>query len=107
MWKDQKTGHLVLSGSPTCEKEVGEPECAHCVYIVSGKEVFVGEESHFLNGKPWSEIEATSVYVPVEESFAPLKKYLLDSCKKMGCQKDLGAFRLPLEVAKPTPVPLE
>lgn len=41
---DGVTGHELLTPSPTCILQLGEAECGHCVWIVSGMERFIGEE---------------------------------------------------------------
>lgn len=82
-------------------KQIGEPECGHCVYIVSGKESFLGEkEGTWLNGKPWSKLRAESVYLPAKESFAPVATYIINSCRKMGCNGELERFRIRLRGLK-------
>lgn len=95
---DPKNGHLILTASPTCMKAIGEPECGHCVYIVSGKEIFVGEKSAFhLNEKPWSQLKQESVLLPAQESYAPLAAYTINACKKMNCSDDAGKFKIKLD----------
>lgn len=95
---DPVTGHMLLTPSPTCMKQISEPECGHCVYIVSGKEVFLGEQAgHWLNGKPWSKLRQTSVYLPVAESYAPLATYIINACKKMNCSDDVDKFKVKLD----------
>lgn len=94
---DPDTGHMILVPSPTCESQIGEIECGHCTYIMSGKEVYIGEGSaHWLNGKPWNLIKKQSVLVPAQESFAPLEAYIINSCKKMGCNNQVDAFKIKL-----------
>lgn len=95
---DPVTGHLILSPSPTCMRAIDEPECGHCVYIVSGRELFLGEnEKHRLNGKPWSVIRSQAVYLPAEESYAPLAAYIINACKKMGCSDEVSRFKIKLD----------
>jgi hypothetical protein len=95
---DPLTGHLLLSPSPTCLKQIGEPECGHCVFIVSGKELFLGESvGHLLKGKPWSKVRQQAVYLPAVESYAPLATYVINSCKKMGCSDDVDKFKIKLD----------
>lgn len=94
--KDPKTDHLILTPSPTCMEKIGEPECGHCTYIVSGKEVYIGEKK-FLGKKPWSQIQRESVLVPAKESYAPLARYIIDSCEKMNCNDDVQRFRVKVE----------
>lgn len=95
---DPKTGHMILSPSPTCMKHISEPECGHCVMIISGVEFFVGESTAVqLKGKPWSKIRQESVYLPAVESYAPLSAYVIDACKKMNCSDDVDAFKIKLD----------
>lgn len=92
---DPETDHLMLQASPTCEKQIGEVACGHCTYIVSGKEIYIGERApNLLNGKSWSQIKLESVYVPAVESYGPLSDYIIDSCKKMKCDKQVDAFKV-------------
>lgn len=79
-------------------KEIGEVECGHCTYIISGKEIYVGEnEKTHLNKKPWSKIKAAAIYVPAVESYAPLSTYIINSCKKMNCSDDVTRFKIKLD----------
>lgn len=95
---DPVTGHLILSPSPTCEEKIGEPECGHCTYIMSGKEIFLGElPTHLLNGKKWSELRASSIYLPAVESYSPLATYIINSCKKMNCDSQVDRFKVKLD----------
>lgn len=95
---DPVTGHLLLKPSPTCMKEIGEPECGHCVYIVSGRQLFIGElDPHKLNGKSWSKLRQQSVYLPAEESYKHLATYIINSCAKMGCSDDVTKFKIKLD----------
>lgn len=94
---DPVSGHLILNPSPTCMKEIGEAECGHCVFIVTGNEFFLGEgKDHQLNKKPWSKIRTESVYLPAQESYAPIAAYMIDSCKKMHCSDELEKFKIKL-----------
>lgn len=94
---DPISGHLLLVPSPTCMKQIQEPECGHCVYIVSGKEMFLGEtQGHWLNNKPWSKLRAQSIYLPAQESYAPLSTYIINACKKMDCSDEVEKFKVKL-----------
>jgi hypothetical protein len=98
LYQDPKSGHTIFAPSPTCMKQIGEAECGHCVYIMSGKEVFLGEQKgHWLNNKPWSTLRAQSVYLPSAESYAPLSTYIINSCKKMNCSDDVDEFKVKLD----------
>lgn len=97
--KDPVTKHLLLEPSPKCMSEIGEPECGHCVWIVSRKEKFVGEkEKNWLNKKPWSQLKAESVYLPAEESYGPLLTGAINACKKMNCNDQVTRLRVKLNV---------
>lgn len=103
---DPGSGHLILTPSPTCLKQIGENECGHCVTIVSGAEIFIGEkEGHLLNGKPWSQIRRQAVYLPAEESYAPLETYIINACEKMNCSKDVTKFKVKLDSLKGVSIP--
>lgn len=76
-------------------KAIGESDCGHGVYIVSKREVFVGEHpSHWFNKKPWSQLQRESIYLPAVESYAPLAKYIINSCDKMGCNSQVDRFKV-------------
>ncbi len=95
---DPVTGHEMLNPSPTCMKMINEPECGHCVFVISGQEMFLGEapEQHY-RGKPWSRLRKESVYLPAVESYAPLSTYMINACKKLKCNKEVNRFRLKLD----------
>lgn len=98
---DPVTGHDMLEASPTCMQEIQERECGFCVYIVSGRKIFIGENApHLLNGKPWSKIRTQSILLPAVESYAPLSAYIINSCKKMNCDDDVARFRVKLGTLK-------
>jgi len=88
-------GHIIMKPSPTCMEKISEAECGHCTYIISGKEIFIGEkESTFFNGKSWSTLKAQSILVPAKESYAPMAAYMINACKKMDCNEDVNRFRV-------------
>lgn len=100
---DSVTGHVILAPSPTCMAKIGEAECGHCVYIVSGKEEFIGEApEHGLKGKPWHMVHEQSILLPAEESYAPLAAYIINSCKKANCSKDTQKFKEKLDSLEAT-----
>lgn len=89
-------GHIVLVANPICEQQIKEAECGHCVNILSGKESFIGESvSHQLYGKPWSKVRKESIFVP-PESYASLATYIINSCKKAGCNSEVDKFKIKL-----------
>jgi hypothetical protein len=92
---DPVTGHMFETPSPTCKKQIGEASCGHCTYIVSGKEIYIGDsEVHRFNSKAWSQIRAESILVPAQESYAPIAAYMINSCKKMNCNNDVARFKV-------------
>lgn len=94
---DAATQHLIMTPSPTCLAQIGEAECGHGVAIMSGKEIFVGEAlAHHFKDKPWSKLKEESVFLPAVESYAPLATYLINTCRKFGCNSQLNAFRIKL-----------
>lgn len=98
MSKDTMTGHLLLSPSPTCMKQINEPECGHCTFIVSGKEIYVGEDkNHRFNGKPWSQLKLESIYVPAVESYSKIATYMINACKRAGCSDEVTKFKVKLD----------
>jgi hypothetical protein len=77
---------------------INEPECGHCVYIVSGKEEYLGEEpEHTLNGKTWSQLKSQSILLPAQESYEPIAEYIIDSCKKASCSGTTSQFKAKLD----------
>lgn len=95
---DADTGHELLHGSPACVANINENQCGHCTYIVSGKEIYVGEQkAHQFNGKPWSQVKRESIYVPAAESYAPIQAYIINSCKRLNCDKQVDAFKVKLD----------
>lgn len=95
---DPDTKHEVLVPSPACFKALGEFECGHGVAIVTGDEIFVGENPKFwFKGKPWSRLRRESVYLPAEESYAPLATYVINSCKQNNCDDQVNRFKVKLD----------
>lgn len=78
-------------------KAIGEAECCHFVFVISKKEFFVGEKpEHLFNGKTCSQFMNESVHCPAKECYAPLSKYVINSCEKMGCNDQVDRFRVVL-----------
>jgi hypothetical protein len=95
---DPLNGHLILTPDPVCEKEIKEIECGFGVYIISKRRVFVGEQKeHWFKGKPWSQLKKESILLPAVESYAPLSKYIIDSCKELGCNDQVDRFKVQLD----------
>lgn len=98
---DPVTGHMILKASPDCEAQIGELECGHGVFIMSKKEIFVGEApAHWYKGKPWSQLKRESIYLPAQESYAPLATYIINSCAKNNCNDQVSRFRVQLDELK-------
>ena len=88
-----REGRVFVEASPLCWEHTQELSCGHCVYIKSGREVFVGEsEKTRLFGKKWSELRDQSVLLPAAESYAPLSVYLINSCKRLKCDGSVEKF---------------
>lgn len=95
---DPVSGHLILKPSPVCLKEIGEFECGHGVFIMSKKQIFVGEKkAYWFHGKAWSQLKKESILMPAEESYAPLATYIINSCKKMNCDDQVTRFKVKLD----------
>lgn len=98
---DPSTGHIILKPSPVCMKEIGEPECGHGTFIMSGKEIYVGESDKFhFNGKSWKQVQKESIYVPAMESYGPLSEYMINSCEKNNCSKEVQKFKIKIDSLK-------
>ncbi len=96
--KDLDSDHLIIHASPACKKNISELECGHCTYVISGKEIYVGNlREHYFNRKSWNEIKAESILVPAEESYAPISTYIINSCKKMNCEESVDRFKVKLD----------
>lgn len=101
---DPITGHMVLKPSPDCMAQIGEPECGHCVTIMTGAVSFIGENApHLLNGKKWSEVRTSAIYLPAKESYEPLAKYIIDSCKVMNCSAEVTKFKVRVSALQVVP----
>lgn len=95
---DSMNQHLMMIPDPVCQKEIGEIACGHGVFIVSGKEIFIGEApAHMYKGKPWSVLKEQSIYVPAVESFAPIEQDLINMCAKNSCNDQVDKFRVKLD----------
>lgn len=82
-------------------EKIGEHECGHGVYIISGKEIWVGEEpKHYFHKKPWSQLRRESMIVPAEESGAPLLTYVINSCAQNHCNDKVDRFKIQLNELK-------
>lgn len=101
MGTNPANGHIELRPDPACEKAIKEPACGHGVYIMSKKEIFVGEQkANYFNGKPWSVLKAQSIYLPAQESYAPLATYIINQCKKSNCSDQVDRFKVRLDELK-------
>lgn len=95
---DPATGHLLLTPDPICMAKIQETECGHGVYIMSGKEVFVGENTVLMpSKKKWSQLKAEAILIPAVESYAPLVAYIINSCKQNNCNDQVDAFKVKLD----------
>lgn len=95
------TGHIELRPDPACVKAIQEIECGHGVSMVTKREVFVGEgPATFFNKKPWSQLKRESIYVPAQESFAPIENYIINTCKQNNCNDQVTKFKVKLDELK-------
>lgn len=96
--KDPKSGHDLLLPSPKCMDKIGEPECGHCTFIMTSREIFIGEKpEHQYHEKPWSQLRRESVLVPAVEGYAPLSAYIINNCEKFNCSGDVQRFKIKLD----------
>lgn len=95
---DPITGHTILKPSPACMAAINEPECGHGVFIMSQKEIYVGEAgaTQFKN-KPWSQLRRESVYLPAAESYAPLASFIINTCDQNNCSEEVNRFKIRLD----------
>lgn len=95
---DPLTQHIIIKPDPHCMEQIKEPECGYGVFVKTGKEIFVGElPANLYKGKTWSQLREQSIYLPVKESYEPLEAYVIDSCKKMGCEDDVTRFKIKID----------
>lgn len=94
---DPTTGHSILKPSPACLKAIGEFECGHGVYVMSGREVYIGDlPKNQLNGKTWTQLKAEAVFMPAVESYAPMSTWIINTCKVASCSSEVDAFKIKL-----------
>ncbi len=88
--------------NPVCDANIKEPKCGECTFTISDKTVYVGEkEKTYLDGMPWSELEAVSVKMP-PKSLGKMKKFIVDTCKQFPstCKDhpEIGRWRVKLDI---------
>jgi hypothetical protein len=88
-------GDVLLTASPTCMAQIKEPECLHGTSIMTGTQIYVGQLTLF-KGKTMKQLQTESLLVPAIESYAPLETYIVNSCKKLHCSKQVEEFRVKL-----------
>lgn len=103
--KDPITNHLILTPNPVCEEKIAEIECGHCTYIVSGNEIYIGEDKKNWvdlgkGKKSWSQISDEAIRVPAE-SYEKIAEYMINSCEKTGCNADLNRFKVKIDSVLP------
>lgn len=87
--------------NPVCLKEIKEIRCGFCVWSVSDKTQYVGEDKKtWLYGKPWSVIELEAIKTP-PESYARIKAYVMDECKRTNQCDDVARWRIKLDSLTP------
>lgn len=87
-----------VTSNPVCQKQIGEPACGYCVWSISEKEQYIGEQKeHWLDGQPWSQILAESITLPVK-TYVAVKTYIIDNCKNNSdCNKNISKWRIKLD----------
>lgn len=93
-----------LEPNPMCMKQIGEPACGYCVWTISSRVQYVGEqEKRHLFGKPWSRIMREMVLMP-SESYAKMKSYIIKNCKKNNdCNREIDKWRVKLDALDSVP----
>jgi hypothetical protein len=86
---------------PVCYEKIKEARCGECIWTISDKTQFVGEEkSTWLEGMPWSQLEKVSVKVP-PKAVATVKDFIVDTCKSFPstCSQnpEIGRWRVKLD----------
>jgi len=66
---------------------------------------FVGEKPEHFTIKNGSQLLNESVHLPAVESYAPVIKYIINSCASSGCNKDVDRFRVVLPTIDGIPAP--
>ena len=93
---------VVINGetmpSPTCKRGIGEARCGYCTYTISEKSFIVGNEpQNHYDGRSWDQMVDRAVILPAKESYAPLKAYIINSCKASNCDALISGWRFKLE----------
>ena len=96
-----------IRANPDCAKNINEPDCLRCAWLISDKVQYVGEApGTWLYGKPKKKILEEAVIAP-SESFAAQKAYIVKACKAANCDKEIPKWRVKLDsldsIAAPTP----
>ncbi len=105
--KDAATGGIaqLIRPNPTCVKHIGEPKCGYCVWSVSEREAFVGEQwNHLLEvksskdgrvrKKKWSTVQNEALTLPAE-SQAWSKAFMINICNMSNmCANEIDRWRL-------------
>jgi hypothetical protein len=88
--------------NPLCMKQIGEPYCGYCVYTLTDKSVYIGNQwNHLLplNGKKktWDTVVEEALVLPAE-SQAKIKAFGINVCKVSGqCAQEIDRLRIKLD----------
>lgn len=100
IWTKDDLGMEIIhyNANPVCTKELAESSCGFCIRIISNEVQYIGNKpEHNSNKKSWNDIKSSAVLIPTD-SYAELKAYVINSCKKnKDCQDDVDSWRLKLE----------
>jgi len=84
----------IVRPNPKCMKSCGEARCGYCVWMMSDRTQYVGEDKKFwLYGKPWSQIQQEATVVP-SEFMARLNAHMIKACKESGCDQQVNKWRV-------------
>lgn len=88
--------------NPACMKNIGEPYCGYCVYTLTDKGVYIGNEwNHLLplkgKKKTWDTVVQEALVLPAE-SQADIKAFGINVCKISGqCAQEIDRLRIKLD----------
>lgn len=89
----------LIRPNPVCAQKIRESTCGECVWTVSDRVQFVGENNqHWLDGDPWSVVKSRALLMPPKTQ-AKQKKFVLDICKKYpsNCDSAIPRWRVKVD----------
>ena len=64
---------------PGCVETIPDEE-GMCFNLLSNKEFLVNNTNSLFNGRTWLQVKTKSIIFPAQESYRPLKAWILDEC---------------------------